>query len=61
MSQWSQSSVINKAENSARGMCRSIVDPQIGSSAPYYCLSSYELFQKDSVSTTRRHEKGLEK
>lgn len=53
--------MINKAENSARGMCRSIVDPQIGSSAPYYCLSSYELFQKDGVSTTRRHEKGLEK
>lgn len=36
---------------------RSIVDPQMGSLSPYYCLSFYELFEKDSVYTTRRHER----
>lgn len=40
MGQWSQSSVIEKAENSAQGMFRSIVDPQMGPSSPYYCLAS---------------------
>lgn len=53
--------MIEKAENSAQGMFRSIVDPRTGPSSPYYCLSVYELFQKDSVYTNRRHEKGLGK
>lgn len=53
--------MIEKAENSAQGMFRSIVDPRTGPSSPYYCLSVYELFQKDSVYTDRRHEKGLGK